>query len=155
MLDINHLDLSGTIVLSALEGECKQASPLTGIGKINATIKTVQIIETYKPKRILNVGSCASIECPKGSIVTATWVVNDDFYMPGLAKETIYVEPIKGYQAVTVFTADQFRTPTNIGVIDMEAYAIAKVCELYHVEFQCLKIVTDSGDFGEWVNSFC
>ena len=34
----------------------------------------------------------------------------------------------------------------NVDVVDMEAYAIAKVCKLESIEFKCFKYVSDNAD---------
>ena len=34
----------------------------------------------------------------------------------------------------------------NVDVVDMEAYAIAKVCKLENIEFKCFKYVSDNAD---------
>ena len=34
----------------------------------------------------------------------------------------------------------------NVDVVDMEAYAIAKICKLEKIEFQCFKYISDKAD---------
>ena len=51
-----------TIFLAALEDETKglNAFIFTGVGKINATFKTLDVINKYNPKKIVNFGMLAS-----------------------------------------------------------------------------------------------
>ena len=34
----------------------------------------------------------------------------------------------------------------EVDVVDMEAYAIAKVCKLENIEFKCFKYISDNAD---------
>ena len=46
-------------------------------------------------------------------------------------------------------TGDSFVTraiPINVDVVDMEAYALAKVCKLEKVNFRCFKFISDNAD---------
>jgi adenosylhomocysteine nucleosidase len=46
-------------------------------------------------------------------------------------------------------SGDSFVTgepPVSCEVVDMEAYALAKVCALEHAQFACVKYVTDGAD---------
>ena len=38
----------------------------------------------------------------------------------------------------------------NFEIVDMEAYALAKVCQDHGVEFRCFKFISDGGDPDEW-----
>ena len=55
-----------TIILLALPDEAPllRLHPLvyyTGVGKVNAAIRTAQLIERYKPQRIINFGTAGGI----------------------------------------------------------------------------------------------
>ena len=44
----------------------------------------------------------------------------------------------------------------NVDLVDMEAYALAKVCKLENVKFRCFKYVSDNADENapnEWVEN--
>ncbi len=46
-------------------------------------------------------------------------------------------------------TGDSFVTgsiPIKVDVVDMEAYAFAKVCKLENVNFRCFKFISDNAD---------
>ena len=55
---------------------------------------------------------------------------------------------------LTCYTGDKFRTPSQYeDVVDMEAYAIAKVCYLHNVDFISYKYITDDGSADDWVSN--
>ena len=46
-------------------------------------------------------------------------------------------------------TGDSFVTssiPIKVDVVDMEAYALAKVCKLEKINFRCFKFISDNAD---------
>jgi adenosylhomocysteine nucleosidase len=46
-------------------------------------------------------------------------------------------------------TGDSFVTgsiPIKVDVVDMEAYALAKVCKLENIKFRCFKFISDNAD---------
>ena len=46
-------------------------------------------------------------------------------------------------------TGDSFvnqKIDMQVDVVDMEAYAIAKVCKLENIEFRCFKYISDNAD---------
>ena len=56
-----------SVILVAIENELPESLipdfkvTYTGVGKINATIKTIESIEKYKPEYIINYGSAGSL----------------------------------------------------------------------------------------------
>ena len=57
---------------------------------------------------------------------------------------------------LTCYTGDTFET--NISqyddVVDMEAYAIAKVCYIYGIDFVSFKYISDDGNPDDWENNY-
>jgi adenosylhomocysteine nucleosidase len=53
-------------------------------------------------------------------------------------------------KGLTCSTGDNFVTDSNLSiladVVDMEAYAIAKVCKKHNIEFLCYKFVSDGAN---------
>ena len=48
------------------------------------------------------------------------------------------------------------KVPLNIDVVDMEAYALAKVCKLEDINFKCFKFISDNADKNaskDWVKN--
>ena len=64
--------------------------------------------------------------------------------------QTPFEEGIRiGHKGIIVGSGDTFATSTpeiKCDLVDMEAYAIARVCKKYDIEFKCLKYVTDNAD---------
>jgi adenosylhomocysteine nucleosidase len=62
-------------------------------------------------------------------------------------EDTIIIDNGDG---LTCSTGDNFVTDSNLlipaDVVDMEAYAIAKVCKKHNIEFLCYKFVSDGAN---------
>jgi adenosylhomocysteine nucleosidase len=46
-------------------------------------------------------------------------------------------------------TQDKFED-NPVGIFDMEAYSIAKVCKMYGFDFTAYKYISDAGDSTDW-----
>jgi adenosylhomocysteine nucleosidase len=129
----------------------------SGVGKINAAMTTTRIIEQHRPSRIINFGTAGGITVRSGLHQVTQFVQRDMRCMelgaqPG---ETPYdstgVVLTIGTGGLTCSTGDNFVTNPDLDIsadlVDMEAYAIARVCHCYGVEFLCYKFVSDgAGD---------
>ena len=52
---------------------------------------------------------------------------------------------------LTCYTADMFKTPNQYeDVVDMEAYALAKICYRNNISFISFKYITDEGNGNDW-----
>ena len=157
-------------VISALVvewgNEIEEYVSFSGVGKINATIKTLEVIEKYKPKIIINYGTAGSTKGVTGLVDCTKFVQRDiDAEALGFSKTitpyessvpaTISFSKLKNplmYQ-LTCGTGDSFVTSDDditTDVVDMEAYAIAKVCYLNKIDFVSYKYITDDGDADDW-----
>ena len=148
-----------TIVLLALYDEAPDMADLpfvfyTGVGKVNAAAKAASLIERYQPKHIINFGTAGGITQPTG-FYEATRFVQRDMLCEGLgfsAGQTPYEANavIDFSPGLTCSTGDDFVENPSLAIpadlVDMEAYAIAKVCQLNNVRFSCYKFVTDSAN---------
>ena len=126
-----------------------------GVGKVNAAINTATLIERYKPKRVINVGTagCISSEIKPNGTYKCTHFSQRDVVLGGCvigpqADELLapIVTDTFGYR---VSTGDNFvMDPTGIDAefVDMEAFAIAKACKMANVEFICYKHISDMAD---------
>ena len=66
--------------------------------------------------------------------------------------QSCIINPLK--YNLTCYTGDKFRTPSQYeDVVDMEAYAIAKVCYLHNVDFISYKYITDDGNADDWISN--
>jgi adenosylhomocysteine nucleosidase len=113
------------------------------------------------PSMVLNLGSAGSATFKTGTIVNCTRYIERDLDATALGLPP-YVTPFDDLPAILenglrferfqegiCGTGDAFVTgtaPAGWNVVDMEAYALAKVCLLEKVPFGCLKYITDGAD---------
>jgi len=126
-----------------------------GVGKINATYNTLKLINIHKPELIINYGTAGGINTMLKGIVECTKFYQRDMDVRGLdfeLGETPFdkiKEIITSKDGYSCGTGDSFVNKTIdmvVDVVDMEAYAIAKVCKLENIEFKCFKYISDNAD---------
>ena len=126
-----------------------------GVGKINATYNTLRLINAHKPKIIINYGTAGAINTELKGIVECTKFYQRDMDVRGLdfelgetpfdkIKEIIISE--NGYSCGTGDNFVNHEIDMKVDLVDMEAYAIAKVCKLEQIDFRCFKYVSDNAD---------
>ena len=126
-----------------------------GVGKINAVYNTLKLIQIYKPKIIVNYGTAGAINTKLKGIVECTKFYQRDMDVRGLdfklgetpfdkVKEIIISD--SGYSCGTGDSFVNQKIEMEVDVVDMEAYAIAKVCMLENIEFKCFKYISDNAD---------
>jgi adenosylhomocysteine nucleosidase len=147
----------------ALE-HCGAGVLYTGVGKLNAAYAlTRELVQRALRKDrelslVLNLGTAGSSVFPAGTLVECTRFVQRDMDASPLGfavGETPYdaQPPVLSGQAMfphlaqaTCGTGDDFCLDYDaraFQVVDMEAYALAKVCRLECVAFACVKYITD------------
>ena len=161
-----------TLIVFALECEAQERfidlCPIySGVGKVNAAYNLARKIAQLQhdngkaPELVLNVGSAGSTHFKAGTVVNCTRFVQRDFDATALGVAP-YVTP---FEDCPVFlangmryldfpegvcgTGDNFATNglgSEWNVVDMEAYALAKICKLENIPFGCLKYITDGAD---------
>lgn len=151
----------------ALELECRgkfaQENVIyTGVGKVNAAYHLTKLIAEKSPKVVINLGSAGSLKFKSGSVVNCTKFVQRDMDVVPLGFKK-WVTPFeKGEEVVLEYgrrlahleegvcgTGDNFDVSGNsVGydLVDMEAYALAKICRAENVEFVCVKYISDGAD---------
>ena len=160
------------LIVSALEVETQGQLEdwdviYTGVGKVNATMTLVDRLTDYnyvKPDLVINYGTAGSRKIKKKTLVDCTKFVQRDMDVTGLGflrgetpfeqdppviiqPQNIDFNPI-GRNA-TCGTGDCFvedKSQYYGEVVDMEAYALAKVCYNYGVPFISFKYITDGAD---------
>jgi adenosylhomocysteine nucleosidase len=139
----------------------------TGIGKVNAAYRLALALQEWKAKHgtypglVLNVGSAGSSLFSRGSVINCTQFIQRDMDVTAFG-HTLYTTPHE--DSSPVFSAglraeafpqgvcgsgDSFATDGTMrgwNVVDMEAYALAKVCIDLGVTFCCLKFISDGAD---------
>jgi len=133
----------------------------TGVGKVNAAMTTAEMIAKYRPDRIINFGTAGGVTVKSGFHQVTKFIQRDMMCcelgsQPGQTpfEDTIIIDNGHG---LTCSTGDNFVTDSNLlipaDVVDMEAYAIAKVCKKHKIEFLCYKFVSDganSDSINDW-----
>ena len=139
----------------------------TGVGKVNATLKLTQKFGKYGShipyNLVINYGTAGSRHWrySKGDLVDCTRFIQRDMDVSPLGfklGQTPFEEDIPiilqsesefnpiGKKALCG-SGDSFVQDKTIGdVVDMEAYALAKVCRSYDIPFISFNYITDSAD---------
>ena len=126
-----------------------------GVGKVNATYNTLKLINIHKPKIIINYGTAGAINNKLKGVVECTKFYQRDMDVRGLdfeLGETPFdkiKEIITSKDGYSCGTGDSFvnkKIDMEVDVVDMEAYAIAKVCMLENIKFKCFKYISDNAD---------
>ena len=144
----------------------------TGVGKVNATLALMRrLAQGTAPSLIINAGSAGSHTLPAGHVVAAAQFHQRDMDATAMGfalGETPFESPIllanglavPGLTSAICYTGDSFvttaHTQLTLEVIDMEAYALAKVCDQLGHRFVCLKFITDGADgqaASDWASS--
>ena len=127
----------------------------TGVGKINASIKTIEIIRDYSPTQVINYGTAGSLNKKLKGLVEVDQFFQRDMDATPLGfkiGQTPFdeIEEINfGSAGYSCGTGDSFVTQTpklKTDLVDMEAYAIAKICYLKDIKFRCFKYISDNAD---------
>jgi adenosylhomocysteine nucleosidase len=149
-----------TIILIALQDEAPGLRHMmnvfyTGVGKVNAAMTAAQVIERYRPDRVINLGTAGGITVGPG-LHECSHFVQRDIRCPELGcsnGQTPFEDDIvltTGTEGLTCSTGDDFVMNPELDItadlVDMEAYAIAKVCLRNRIEFRCFKYITDRAD---------
>ena len=161
------------IILIALEQEAPNMAEwdnvfFTGVGKVNATYTLTTHFGKYGSHipydLVINYGTAGSRKIKKKTLVDCTKFVQRDMDVTGLGfmrGETPFEDDVPlmldfgitehnpiGRRA-TCGSGDSFvedRTQYYGEVVDMEAYALAKVCYLRDIPFVSFKYITDGAD---------
>ena len=159
------------LILVAIEDELKRSElpdhqiEYIGVGKVNAVFNTLNAIEKYSPKQIVNFGTAGSLDEKITGLVEVSSFFQRDMDASPLGFEvgqTPFEEDIEitfGREGVTCGTGDKFVTSTptlKTDIVDMEAFAIAKVCKLKNIDFRCFKFISDNANSeakDDWVEN--
>lgn len=138
----------------------------TGLGKVNAAYRLTHALAQARhagaaPNLVVNFGTAGSPVHLTGALLSCTRFLQRDMDVTGLGFD-VGTTPFEDTPAILTFdavfhqlrqatcaTADRFETQSdrlNYELIDMEAYALAKVCYLEGVPFACAKYVSDGAD---------
>lgn len=137
-----------------------------GVGKVNATYALTRRLADYAQAglalpHVFNLGTAGSRQHPAGTLIECSAFVQRDMDVTGLGIP-LGVTPFEELPARIEFpslfpellqgvcgSGDSFATAAcalECDVMDMEAYALAKVCRLERAPFTAVKYVTDGAD---------
>jgi adenosylhomocysteine nucleosidase len=140
-----------------------------GIGKVNAAYKAMEMILTHKYDAILNLGTAGSHKFATHTRVECTSYVQRDMDLSplGMKRGITPMDDIPGkIEGLRISniqdcgicgTGDSFEIgPPKVAcdLVDMEAFAIAKVCKKMQIRFHSIKYITDGSDHSahnDWV----
>ena len=157
------------IILSAIKEETHSLNTEyevnhTGVGKVNAALSTLRTIKEDKPDLIINFGTAGSLNSNISGLIDCKYFVQRDMDSRPLGTElgqTPFEEDppkiieIEDHPINTInmnlicATGDSFvesDIDLQADVVDMEAYAIAKVCYQESIPFACFKYISDFAD---------
>lgn len=132
----------------------------SGIGKINAAQKLTEVILQNQPKLVLNFGTAGSQVFKTGSLVECSGYFQRDMDLTPLGaklgetpldsiKGSIPGKTLTSLPKAVCGTGDSFSTTPHkdiYQIVDMEAFALAKVCARYKVQFASFKYISDGSD---------
>ena len=132
---------------------------IIGIGKVNAAVNTLKLIQQYKPHHVVNFGSCGNLGSKKIGEVFEIGEAYDDFYgcvVPEHKPIRVSDTDIKLFTTDTFYDADSHYSNHYVNMIsrcdlvDMEGYSIAKVCKAEDISVSLYKWVSDDGSSNDW-----
>ena len=127
-----------------------------GVGKINATYNLIKLIQEHKPSEVINYGTAGAIKKELSGIVECTKFYQRDMDVRSLLDLKLGETPFdnikeiinsdKGYSCGSGDSFVSKQIEMEVDLVDMEAYALAKVCKLEGIKFRCFKYISDAAD---------
>ena len=139
------------VILCALEDELppennpyRDVTFYTGVGKVNAALAAAHIILFKKPKYVINFGTAGSCDKDLEGLVECGTFFDRDESSNFNSQGTIILDEA----LATISTGDTFvkESTGDCDLVDMEAYALAKICQQKAVEFHCFKFISDNAN---------
>ena len=128
----------------------------TGVGKINASYNLMKLINEFKPKEVINYGTAGSLKSQLNGLVECTKFYQRDMDVRSLMDLELGQTPFDEISHIVIDeegascgSGDSFvnkKIELDVDVVDMEAYALAKICKLEKIKFRCFKFISDNAD---------
>jgi adenosylhomocysteine nucleosidase len=138
----------------------------TGVGKVNAAYHTMKSIQTYKPTMVINFGSAGAVRSDISGLVQVSRVIQRDMDVQGLGfelgqtpfeigedsfelEDCSKIDNNRDGIKVSCSTGDNFvseEPKLTSDIVDMELYAIAKICSRESVPLFSWKYISDQAD---------
>ena len=137
-----------------------------GVGKINATYNLTKLIHEHEPSEVINYGTAGAINKGLSGIVECTKFYQRDMDARSLLNLKLGETPfdhineiINSEEGFSCGSGDSFvnkQIEMDLDLVDMEAYALAKVCKLEDIKFKCFKYISDNADenaTSDWIEN--
>ena len=127
----------------------------TGVGKVNAAIAATEAVLETRPIHLINYGTAGALNRSITGLNRVNHIVQRDMDVRPLGFELGHTPfDTTGHidldgPGVSLGTGDHFvTTPPELvtDIVDMEAYALAKVARLFSIHFQCWKYISDNAN---------
>lgn len=127
-----------------------------GVGKVNAALNTMMLIDKYKPNRVINLGTAGGIRVDSG-IYRINEVIQHDVNLTavGLAPGQHFHDlhssiKLSGLGKICasgdIFVTEPNKLRVDCDIIEMEAYSVAKACLLSGIPVEIWKYISDKAD---------
>ncbi len=147
------------LLFTALENELRETPKvdgfeviniITGIGKVSSAINAITNIQNHLEDvfYVINVGTAGSSIKNSGDIVYCNkfkereLIILDKIYNDEIIEFDLKLNLTNELLCCT--SSDVFVTEGHYEVVDMETFAIAKVCKMYNKPFVSIKYITDN-----------
>ena len=137
-----------------------------GVGKITAAYNLTKLIKKLKPVEVINYGTAGAVKKKLSGMVECTRFYQRDMDARGLLDLKLGETPFDNINEIIISdegyscgSGDSFvnkQIEMNVDVVDMEAYALAKVCKLEGLKFKCFKYISDNADSSaslDWIEN--
>ena len=127
----------------------------TGVGKVNVAIALGDANAMHQPKHVVNYGSEGALRPGLVGLHRVTRFLQRDMdvralgFALGQTPFEDYGEILAGTGGLCCGTGDQFVSAPpelTIDLVDMEAYALAKICQQKAIDFHCFKFISDNAN---------
>ncbi|MCG2792743.1 MAG: nucleosidase [Weeksellaceae bacterium] len=165
-MTINGKTYNNILLVFALESEAGKEfenfnKVFVGIGKVKATYNVTKAILKNTPELVINLGTAGSTTFDRGSVVNCSRFIQRDMDVRALGFQKFETpfsdEPVLLEYGLNIEnlpngicgSGDQFEIEhinREYNVIDMEAFALAKVVGQEGIDFLCLKYISDGAD---------
>jgi len=126
----------------------------------------IKLIHKHKPTEVINYGTAGAIKKGLSGIVECTKFYQRDMDVRGLLDLKLGETPFDNLNGIinsedgySCGSGDNFvnkQIEMEIDLVDMEAYALAKVCKLEGIDFKCFKFISDNADSNaslDWIEN--
>ena len=158
---MTRFDPQTTLLIVALKNELPRDMAsgwtivYTGVGKVNAAIALGDAIAMHQPKQVVNYGSAGALRPGLAGLHRVTRFLQRDMDVRALGF-ALGQTPFEDDSELLACTGglccgsgDQFvSAPPELtsDLVDMEAYALARICKQKAINFYCFKFISDNAD---------